>query len=280
MAFILAWFYMYDTARAEWEALTQQPVQLDGDAPLPGTRDSSSAVGHTAVPNNAVLLEAGQNASHLYGDVTDRDLDAPKNVAERIEDRDKARLMRQFFVGVSIYIIAAILVFFLPAFVPMGVGAALVIGYDVVLICFLAGLLFVFRMRESNQYLNLTEEGGIDGPEMTTELGVLQPNEHSNNNNSREQRPSAAAPWPRVGAVKTGAVPAAAAPQPRFTLEDDDISGSDDADAYEPLESMDINPPVADTSNMSNREVVVEEEEGSGSVNVNGVVVKPLQNSE
>ena len=172
---------MYDTARMEHEALSAPKEGEPGFAAAAAAAaapDASDAegVGHRAVPAANVLLEEGQNASHLYGDVTADDLDAPKTVQERLADRDKARLMRSFYYAVCFYLAAAMLVFFLPSIVPN--GGALMIFLDCLLWVFAAALLVVFRMRESNQFLLLDEEGA-GNMETSTELGMLQPREEA-----------------------------------------------------------------------------------------------------
>lgn len=172
---------MYDTARSEWQALANAgaegaqgalPPSLSYPSDVLPTAGDSAGVGHSAVPNNAALLEEGQNESHLYGDIVGEDLDAPKTVQDRVADRDKIRLMKNFLFAVSLYLCMAMVVFFVPMFVPMAVDAALLVAYDAILWAFLAGLLVVFRLRDTNQFLLIGEEGE-EGFETTTELGVL-----------------------------------------------------------------------------------------------------------
>jgi hypothetical protein len=219
MSFFMAWFYLYDTAKAEWQSLQLAAADADqgrsgaeanGDFSFSRDRGGDRVeVGHVAVPGNAALLaEEGANASHLYGDVLVDDLDAPKSVMERIADRDKARLMKQFFFAVSIYIIMAMVVFFVPLFVPIVVQAALLIAYDALLWLFMAGLLIVFRMRESNQFLLLTD-AGLGGGETTTELGVLYHDDDGDGDGDGTARRGAAGNSSRRVT-------------PKFTLEDDD----------------------------------------------------------
>lgn len=181
LSFFMSWFYMYDTARAEWQSLQNAgaegaqgalPPSLSYPSDVVPSGADSRGLGHAAVPTNSALLEEGDNASHLYGDVVGEDLDAPKTVQDRVADRDKVRLMKHFFIAVSMYLILAVLVFFLPLFVPMAVDAALLMVYDAILFAFLTGLLVVFRMRDTNQFLLLGEDGE-GAPETTTELGVL-----------------------------------------------------------------------------------------------------------
>ena len=171
MSFILAWFYMYDTARVEWETLRAPAAEPAPAAPPPAPGAADGGVGHRAVPVGAALLEEGQNASHLYGDVSSADLDAAKSVQDRIDDRDKERLMRSFFYAVCVYITVAMVVFFLPALIPG--GGALLIFLDCLLWGFAAALLVVFRLRESNQFLLLDDEGAAGLEMTTTELGVM-----------------------------------------------------------------------------------------------------------
>ena len=222
---------MYDTARTEWIALqnagaegsqsiqfplNQAELQAQAANQPPPSETDSTAVGHSAIPVGAALLEEGQNASHIYGDIITDDLDAPKSVLERVADRDKVRLMKNFFFAVSIYLIMAMIVFIVPAFVPSIVDAALLVFYDTLMLIFLGGLLFVFRLRDSNQFLLLGEDGeGLT--ETTTELGVLYRDEEeaggvqvSSGNGffSRKKESEKAA--------------AAVVPQPRYTLDDDD----------------------------------------------------------
>ena len=202
---------MYDTARSEWQALANAgaegaqvglPPSLSypSDA-IPSAADSSG-VGHAAVPNNAALLEEGQNESHLYGDIVGEDLDAPKTVQDRVADRDKVRLMKNFFFAVSLYLCMAMVVFFVPMFVPQAVDAALLVAYDSLLWLFLAGLLIVFRLRDANQFL-LIGEDGEGGFETTTELGVLYRDDEDEDDEDGVH-------------TRQGAVP------PRYTLDDDD----------------------------------------------------------
>jgi len=253
---------MYDTARSEWVALQNAGAEgAQGNLPpnmsypsdvIPSATDSAG-VGHAAVPNNAALLEEGANASHLYGDIVGEDLDAPKTVQDRVADRDKVRLMKNFFYAVSVYLVMAMVVFFVPMFVPTAVDAALLVAYDAVLWIFLAGLLFVFRLRESNQFLMIGEDG--DGEyETTTELGVLY---------RRDEDENIAA-----GNAATGGGANASAPA-RYTL-----NGDDDDDGEIAAGGVDDHPypskPQANSIKGS----------GSGIVNASaashGVVVQPL----
>jgi len=217
MAFFMSWFYMYDTARSEWVALQNAGAEgAQGALPphmsypsdvIPSANDSAG-VGHAAVPNNAALLEEGANASHMYGDIVGEDLDAPKTVQDRVADRDKVRLMKNFFYAVSVYLVMAMVVFFVPMFVPMAVDAALLVAYDALLWVFLAGLLIVFRLRESNQFLMIGEDGDGDF-ETTTELGVLYRRDEDENIATGNTNTTSGS----GGGGGTGA---------RYTLDDDD----------------------------------------------------------
>jgi hypothetical protein len=274
MAFFMSWFYMYDTARSEWQALQNAGAEgAQGALPpsmsypsdvIPSATDSAG-VGHAAVPNNAALLEEGANASHLYGDIVGEDLDAPKTVQDRVADRDKVRLMKNFFYAVSVYLIMAMIVFFLPMFVPMTVDAALLVAYDALLWVFLTGLLIVFRMRESNQFLMIGEDG--DGNfETTTELGVLyRRDENRSNNNVNSTR----------NMTSGGGGGQAAA---RYTLGDDDddeeiaVGGVEDHHPYSTS--------GGGGGTMSNRSNIMGINRSSGNMNASaashGVVVQPL----
>jgi hypothetical protein len=224
MAFFMSWFYMYDTARSEWQALQNAGAEgAQGALPpsmsypsdvIPSATDSAG-VGHAAVPNNAALLEEGANASHLYGDIVGEDLDAPKTVQDRVADRDKVRLMKSFFYAVSFYLIMAMVVFFLPIFVPMTVDAALLVFYDALLWIFLAGLLIVFRMRESNQFLMIGEDGEGNF-ETTTELGVLYRREDTAQNTGNTQTGGTG------GVGSTSGMSGGGGTSARYTLGDDD----------------------------------------------------------
>lgn len=236
MSFFMAWFYLYDTAKAEWQTLQVTAADADQGG------DVETEDGHVSVPGNAVLLaEEGANASHLYGDVLGDDLDGPKSVVERIADRDKARLMKQFFFAVSIYIIMAMVVFFVPLFVPMVVDAALLIAYDSLLWLFMAGLLIVFRMRDSNQFLLLTDSG-LGGGETTTELGVLyHDDDHGDTTatatpgvndtpSGRVAGPTASSRRNHKNSDGRKANGAGKRVTPRFTLEDEDEEDQKDRD--------------------------------------------------
>lgn len=226
----------------EWQLLQEggaDPSDPGARNPAPGTSTEGTGVGHSALPANVVLLEEGQNASHLYGDVVGDDLDAPKTVQDRIADRDKLRLMRQFFLAVSIYITVAVLVFFLPLFAPMTVDAALLVAYDCILWVFLAGLLWVFRLRQSNQFLLLTDDAVVG--ETTTELGVLY---HDGDDDENEGPGSRYGGFggARNGGVRSGA-PAPAAP--KYTLGDDEDEGQRYGGTRGRADSMEVNASAA-----------------------------------
>ena len=115
MALLMALFFVFDVIQKERDALEGPPEEqvYGGAAPpypaaatLPVSRPGADAdgSGHAAMPRNAaVLLEEGQNASHLYGDVHTGDLDAPKTVQDKVERRDKLRLIRRFFYAFCFY---------------------------------------------------------------------------------------------------------------------------------------------------------------------------------
>lgn len=224
MAFILAWFYIFETVQKERERLEGGlgagladedgrggsavpgglPPHVDGGA-LP----VSQAVGHAAVPTQ-VLLEQGANASHLYGATDDVDADEPKTVQDRIENRDKLRLIRTFFYGVSAYVIATLVVIFLPIFVPAIVDRVILVLQNALLFAFMAALLWTFRMRSGNAYLVLNEAVGL---ETTTELGVLSHDDGAG--------PSAAGKARRDEPVGGGVYAPSAAAHNAFTLDGD-----------------------------------------------------------
>lgn len=127
---VQAWFFVFETVQKERERLEGgDPYQQEEESPAaaPGlpvsraggglTNGHAAGVGHAAVPTQ-VLLEEGRNASHLYGATEGRDADEPRTVQDRIETRDKLRLIRTFFYGVSTYVVANLFVIFLPIFVP------------------------------------------------------------------------------------------------------------------------------------------------------------------
>lgn len=217
MAFILAWFYIFETVQKERERLEggvgaglapeeEQQESAHAAAPgyppptLPVSRDT---VGHAAIPTQ-VLLDQGANASHLYGATDDVDADEPKTVQDRIENRDKLRLIRTFFYGVSAYVIATLIVIFLPVFVPAIVDRVILALQNALLFIFMAALLWTFRMRNSNAYLVLNDAVGL---ETTTELGVLS---------------SDPDPKPRSKPVGGGVYGTASASHNAFTLDDEE----------------------------------------------------------
>eukprot|EP00887_Chlorella_sp_A99_P005500 scaffold1.g5500.t1 len=164
-----------------------------------GQPAASGEVGQVELPRHAaaMLLEEGQNASHLYGDVHTGDLDAPKTVQDKVELRDKLRLIRRFFYAFCVYCFTAFATLLIPAFVPVDPTSltpdqaalttafhAMLIVLNAVLWLFMAALLWTFRLRAVNQYLMADEEEAEDelgtalddGP--TTELGVLPHRSH------------------------------------------------------------------------------------------------------
>ncbi|KAL4859343.1 hypothetical protein ACK3TF_000461 [Chlorella vulgaris] len=197
MAMLLAWFFIFDTIQKEKEILEQghrDVSALPGSAPGTNGRGlplSSAAGGAPGALNeggqavmnaNAVLLDdAGGNASHLYVDVVEADLDAPKTFQDRVENRDKLRIIRRFFYGVCFYLVSTITVLFLPLFVPTVVDRTILALQNLVLWAFLAALLWTFRMRQGSPYL-MMGDGEDDGAEaaetgldegLSTELGVM-----------------------------------------------------------------------------------------------------------
>ena len=287
MAFFMAWFYIYDTARSEWQALQNAGAATGGSLPTdsaiaamavgshgPGMysmygdvlpakgRENEHGIGHSTVPYDASLLEEGENASHMYGDIVSEDLDAPKSVQDRIADRDKVRLMKNFFIAVSIYILLSLLVFFVPIFVSSAVDAALLILYDSLLWVFLAGLLVVFRLRNSNQFILLTEDGGV---ETTTELGVLYHNDDDEDKIGRkiENRQRNLGPIGHTNSTGSSSSHQAMGPTPpiapKFTL--DDIEEEEE---------------LSEPSNHSKKGKKRSSNDVNSSAEQHGVVVRPI----
>ncbi|KAI7839487.1 hypothetical protein COHA_006754 [Chlorella ohadii] len=213
MAMLLAWFFIFDTIQKEKELLEQgYPDVSAAGAGGPGA--PGEGVPPFAAGGNAVLLEeTGGNASHLYVDVVEADLDAPKTFQDKVDEREKLRLIRLFFYGVCGYLIATIAVVFLPLFVPTVVDRTILVLQNVVLLVFLGVLLWTFRMRQGSPYLLVDEEletGGLVDNAPTTELGVL-----SHGDDDEEE----ARPRPTLGGRPAGPASAAAA---RFTLSDEE----------------------------------------------------------
>lgn len=213
MAMLLAWFFIFDTIQKEKEVLEQgyPDVSAPGAA---GAGMPGEGVPPYPAGGNAVLLEeTGGNASHLYVDVVEADLDAPKTFQDKVDEREKLRLIRLFFYGVCGYLIATIAVVFLPLFVPTVVDRTILVLQNVVLLVFLAVLLWTFRMRQGSPYLLMDEEletGGLMDNAPTTELGVLS---HDDDLEEEQQ------PRPTLGGRPAGPSSAAAA---RFTLSDEE----------------------------------------------------------
>ena len=69
----------------------------------------------------------------MYTSANTRDNEM-KKIEETVSYREKLTIMRRFFVGVSVYIVASILVFFLPVFLPTIVNAVMLGLYDVLLL--------------------------------------------------------------------------------------------------------------------------------------------------
>ena len=193
MTYLLSWFYIFDTITQERQILEglKDPIAsgLDPSARRGATGGSgyegegergftditttttttpppgAAAVGHVALPPGgdvSMLLEPGSNASHLYGDVIAEDLDAHKTVADRVADKEKANLLQRFFIGVCAYVIASMASFLLPLFLPSVVDRTILAIQNVILWCFMAALLWTFKMREGNQYLALVEADNAD----------------------------------------------------------------------------------------------------------------------
>lgn len=231
MTYLLSWFYIFDTITQEREMLEglKDPVAsgLDPSArtgtgtgssgsgtgtddPATTTTEGGAPVGHVAVPTGgdvSMLLEPGSNASHLYGDIIAEDLDARKSVADRVADKEKATLLKRFFIGVSAYVIASMLSFLLPVFLPTVVDRTILAIQNVILWCFMAALLWTFKMREGNQYLALVEADNADTALVdddddddlnedhdqrarTMEMGILRtgPTSHLGDNNNTNNR--------------------------------------------------------------------------------------------
>jgi len=194
MTYLLSWFYIFDTITQERQILEglKDPIAsgLDPSARRGATGGSSgyegegeggttgntttttttpppraAAVGHVALPPGgdvSMLLEPGSNTSHLYGDIIAEDLDARKTVADRVADKEKATLLQRFFIGVCAYVIASMASFLLPLFLPSVVDRTILAIQNVILWCFMAALLWTFKMREGNQYLALVEADNAD----------------------------------------------------------------------------------------------------------------------
>lgn len=160
MVFFMAWFYMYDTAKQEWDVLKENIQQ------------GETAGDHV---HGGEGMQEDDDDIPVYTSVQQRDTDTLKTVEECVSDREKLQIMKRFFIGVSIYIVASVLVFFLPIFLPNIWEATLLMLYDILLLGFIGTLLFVFRMRHSNQFVLLgSDEDGTGGNQLyNTELGVL-----------------------------------------------------------------------------------------------------------
>jgi cobalamin biosynthesis protein CobD/CbiB len=85
------------------------------------------------------------------------DLDAPKTFQDKVDEREKLRLIRRFFYGVCFYLVSTLLVIFLPLFLPAVVDRTLLALQNAVLWVFLAVLLWAFRMRQGSPYLMFDE---------------------------------------------------------------------------------------------------------------------------
>lgn len=164
MVFFMAWFYMYDTAKMEWESLKE--------AASPEAEAHRQGDGHQGGPT--MPHATYEDDIPVYSSVGTRDRDSLKTIEECVSDREKLLIMKRFFVGVSIYVVASVLVFFLPVFLPHIWEAVILSLYDLILLVFLGSLLYVFRMRQSNQFVLVqTDENDALVSGTTTELGVL-----------------------------------------------------------------------------------------------------------
>ncbi|KAI8107769.1 hypothetical protein M9434_004713 [Picochlorum sp. BPE23] len=164
MVFFMAWFYMYDTAKIEWESL-KEAASPEGEARRQG---GDGQQGGPTIPHEY------EDDIPVYSSVGTRDRDSLKTIEECVSDREKLLIMKRFFVGVSIYVVASVLVFFLPVFLPHIWEAVILSLYDLILLVFLGSLLYVFRMRQSNQFVLVqTDENDALVSGTTTELGVL-----------------------------------------------------------------------------------------------------------
>jgi hypothetical protein len=61
-------------------------------------------------------------------------------------------------MAVCVYLLASVAAVLLPAFVPDVVDRTLIVVWNMLLLAFVGGLMVVFRMREGNQYLTLTDD--------------------------------------------------------------------------------------------------------------------------
>jgi hypothetical protein len=160
MLWMLAWFYLYDTAKQEWDQLKES---------IEGSQDPDNDA------QDARRMEEDDDIT-VYTSVQGRD-DHVKTIEETVSDREKLSIMKRFFVGVSVYIVASVVVFFLPVFLPGVVEAVLLGLYDLLLLLFLGALLWVFRMRNSNQFVMIATSDSLDGGTFSyvydTELGVV-----------------------------------------------------------------------------------------------------------
>lgn len=156
---------MYDTAREEWEVLKQK---LN---PETDTLDSPDRI-NTAYADQRDDERGISQMHEIYSGVETADRDEPVSVKDCVSDREKLNLMHRFFIGVSVYITAAVIIFFLPLFIPNILEASLLILYDLLLFGFMMTLLYVFRMREGNQFILVGSDEDHTGPVMMTDLGV------------------------------------------------------------------------------------------------------------
>ena len=158
MLWMLAWFYLYDTSKQELDSL----------------KEAITGEGREDDVNMARRMEEEEDIT-VYTSANTRDTEM-KTIEETVSDREKLTIMRRFFIGVSVYIVASILVFFLPVFLPTIVNAVMLGLYDMLLLVFLGALMWIFRQRQSNQFVPLSGSESLQGGfsyVYDTELGVV-----------------------------------------------------------------------------------------------------------
>jgi hypothetical protein len=151
-------FYLFDTSKQELEHLNESITGNSGEGDIDAARQ----------------MEEDDNIT-VYTSVQGRDNEM-KTIEETVSDREKLTIMRRFLIGVSIYIVASILVFFLPVFLPTIVNAVMLGLYDLLLLAFLGALMWIFRLRQSNQFVPLSSSESLHGGfsyMYDTELGVV-----------------------------------------------------------------------------------------------------------
>lgn len=169
MVFFMAWFYMYDTAKQEWESLKESIQQHEESDDASRLQQAGQRI------NQGEYDDDDDDDIQVYTRVQERDMDTLKTVEECVSDREKLKIIRWFFIGVSVYMVASVLVFFLPVFLPNIWKATMLTMYDILLLGLMGTLLFVFRMRHSNQFVLLgSDEFATGGDHLyNTELGVM-----------------------------------------------------------------------------------------------------------